>query len=291
MMQEKGKAVRVGGTKVAVIHAILTIGAFVLFVLYMVPFALVLINSLKRKVNIIKYPLQLIDDHGPQFENYAEAFIEMGFLRAFGNSLFVVFFSIALLVIFSSMCAYILVRKNYLACKISYFLLISYMVIPFQVIMIPVLSIYGSVFGILNSRVTLIIMNFAYGTSFATFLCHGFIKSSIPMSLEEAAYIDGANSLQTFFRIVLPLLKPILATNMILQTLGLWNDYLLPNLVLGKEKLQTLPIVIRSFVGTFSSDYSLMMAALVMCVLPVIILFIFLQKYIVAGIVSGAVKA
>ena len=131
----------------------------------------------------------------------------------------------------------------------------------------------------------------AYGTCFATFLCHGFIKSGIPLSLEEAAYIDGASSLQTFFYIVFPLLKPILATNMILQTLGLWNDYLLPNLVLGKEKLQTLPIVIRSFVGTFSSDYSLMMAALVMCVLPVIILFLFLQKYIVAGIVSGAVKA
>ena len=269
-MQKTETAARVGGKKVVVWGAVKSIGAFLLFVLYMIPFALVLINSLKRKVSIIKYPLQLIDEKGLQFENYPKAFVEMGFLRAFGNSLFVVAFSIALLVIFSSMCAYILVRKNYLACKISYLLLISYMVIPFQVIMIPVLSIYGSVFGILNSRVTLIIMNFAYGTCFATFLCHGFIKSGIPLSLEEAAYIDGASSL---------------------QTLGLWNDYLLPNLVLGKEKLQTLPIVIRSFVGTFSSDYSLMMAALVMCVLPVIILFIFLQKYIVAGIVSGAVKA
>lgn len=290
-MQKTETAARVGGKKVVVWGAVKSIGAFLLFVLYMIPFALVLINSLKRKVSIIKYPLQLIDEKGLQFENYPKAFVEMGFLRAFGNSLFVVIFSIALLVIFSSMCAYILVRKNYLACKISYLLLISYMVIPFQVIMIPVLSIYGNVFGILNSRVTLIIMNFAYGTCFATFLCHGFIKSGIPLSLEEAAYIDGASSLQTFFYIVFPLLKPILATNMILQTLGLWNDYLLPNLVLGKEKLQTLPIVIRSFVGTFSSDYSLMMAALVMCVLPVIILFLFLQKYIVAGIVSGAVKA
>lgn len=290
-MSANKAAVRVGGTKVVVWNVIKTIGAFALFVLYMIPFALVLINSFKRKVSIIKYPLQVIDEMGLQFSNYKEAFIEMGFLRAFGNSLFVVAFSIAALVIFSSMCAYILVRRDYRICKISYFLLISYMVIPFQVIMIPVLSIYGSALGMLNSRVTLIVMNFAYGTCFATFLCHGFIKTGIPISLEEAAYIDGAGPLQTFFKVVFPLLKPILATNMILQTLGLWNDYLLPNLVLGKEKLQTLPIVIRSFVGTFSSDYSLMMAALVMCVAPIIVLFIFLQKYIVGGIVSGAVKA
>lgn len=290
-MDAKKSGVKVGGSKAAALYVVKTVGAFALFILYMIPFALVLINSFKRKVSIIKYPLQIIDEMGLQFSNYAEAFVEMGFLRAFGNSLFVVSCSIALLVIFSSMCAYILVRRDYVACRVSYLLLISYMVIPFQVIMIPVLSIYGSALGMLNSRVTLIIMNFAYGTCFATFLCHGFIKTGIPISLEEAAYIDGAGPLQTFFKVVFPLLKPILATNMILQTLGLWNDYLLPNLVLGKEKLQTLPIVIRSFVGTFSSDYSLMMAALVMCVAPIIVLFIFLQKYIVAGIVSGAVKA
>lgn len=285
------KAVKVGGTKATVLYVVKTVGAFALFVLYMIPFVLVLINSFKKKVSIVKYPLQIIDEMGLQFSNYKDAFIEMGFLRAFGNSLFVVSCSIALLIIFSSMCAYILVRRDYFICRVSYLLLISYMVIPFQVIMIPVLSIYGSALGMLNSRVTLIIMNFAYGTCFATFLCHGFIKTGVPISLEEAAYIDGAGALQTFFKVVFPLLKPILATNMILQTLGLWNDYLLPNLVLGKEKLQTLPIVIRSFVGTFSSDYGLMMAALVMCVAPVIILFIFLQKYIVGGIVSGAVKA
>lgn len=290
-MEKERKAVKVGGTKAVVWYVVKTVAAFALFILYMIPFLLILVNSFKRQINIIRYPLQIIDDMGVQLSNYVDAFLEMGYLQAFCNSLFVTGFSMVALVIFSSMCAYILVRRDYFACKISYFLLISYMVIPFQVIMIPVLSIYGSSLGILNSRVTLVIMNFAYGTGFATFLCHGFIKTGIPISLEEAAYIDGAGPLQTFFRIVFPLLKPILATDMILQTLGLWNDYLLPSLVLGKQKIQTLPIVIRSFVGTFSSDYSLMMAALVMCVVPIIILFIFLQKYIVAGIVSGAVKA
>ena len=188
------------------------------------------------------------------------------------------------------MCAYILVRRNYLACKISYYMLISYMVVPFQVIMIPVLAIYGNQFHMLNNRLILIIMNVAYGTGFATFLMYGFIKSSVPIALEEAALIDGAGTFRIYASIVLPLLKPILATNMILQTLGLWNDYLLPSLVLGKESLQTLPIRIRAFNGTFTSDYGLMMAALVMCVTPIIILFIFMQKYIVSGIVSGAVK-
>lgn len=265
--------------------------AFVLFVLYMIPFVLVLINSFKQKVNIIKNPLSLVDTAGLQFSNYVDAFIEMGFFQAFGNSLIITGFSIAALIVFSSMCAYILARKNYAACKISYLMLISYMVVPFQVIMLPVLAIYGGSLGWLNNRTILIVMNFAYGTGFATFLCYGFIKSSIPMSLEEAAYIDGAGPLYTFWQIVFPLLKPILATNMILQTLGLWNDYLLPSLVLGKEKLHTLPIAIRAFVGTFTSDLGLMMAALVMCVAPIIVLYIAVQKYIVGGIVSGAVKS
>ena len=267
-----------------------TIIAFLLFILYMIPFLLVLINSLKQKITIIKTPLTLFDEAGPQFENYVSAFNKMGYFQAFKNSLIITVISIVLLIICSSMCAYILTRRNYLACKISYFLLISYMIIPFQVIMIPVLAIFGSQFHLLNNRLILIIMNVAYGTCFASFLMCGFIRSSVPIALEEAALIDGAGIFTIYSRIVLPLLKPILATNMILQTLGLWNDYLLPSLVLGKEALQTLPIRIRAFNGTFTSDYGLMMAALVMCLSPILILFLFMQKYIVGGIVSGAVK-
>lgn len=287
--QKKMAAVdRNGNKRPSMVKSIIV---FVLFLLYMIPFLLVIVNSLKSKISIIKYPLQLVDEKGPQFENYVNAFEDMDFLQAFGNSIFVVALSVLLLMVFSSMCAYILVRKNYLACKVSFLLLISYMVVPFQVIMIPLLSIYGGIFSILNSRVTLILMNFGFGTCFAVFLCHGFIKTSVPVALEEAALIDGCSPLQIFFRIVFPLLKPILSTVMILQVLGLWNDYLLPSLVLVKPVLHTLPIAIRTFVGTFSSDYGNMMAALVMTVVPVIIVYIALQKYIIGGVVAGAVKS
>ena len=268
-----------------------SIFVFVLFILYMIPFLLVVVNSLKTKISIVKYPLKLVDDKGLQFANYANAFEDMDFLQAFGNSIFVVALSVLLLMVFSSMCAYILVRKNHLACKVSFLLLISYMVVPFQVIMIPLLALYGGTFNMLNSRLTLVLMNFGFGTCFAVFLCHGFIKTSVPLALEEAALIDGCGPLQIFFKIVFPLLKPILSTVMILQVLGLWNDYLLPSLVLVKPELHTLPIAIRTFVGTFSSDYGNMMAALVMTVVPVIIVYIALQKYIIGGVVAGAVKS
>ena len=268
-----------------------SIFVFVLFILYMIPFLLVVVNSLKTKISIVKYPLKLVDDKGLQFANYANAFEDMDFLQAFGNSIFVVALSVLLLMVFSSMCAYILVRKNYLACKVSFLLLISYMVVPFQVIMIPLLALYGGTFNMLNSRLTLVLMNFGFGTCFAVFLCHGFIKTSVPLALEEAALIDGCGPLQIFFKIVFPLLKPILSTVMLLQVLGLWNDYLLPSLVLVKPELHTLPIAIRTFVGTFSSDYGNMMAALVMTVVPVIIVYIALQKYIIGGVVAGAVKS
>ena len=282
-MSAKAEAVRVGGTKRTVMDGLKTLLAFVLFVVYMIPFLLVVINSLKRKISIVKTPLQMVDDKGFQWSNYAEAFKQMDFLRAFGNSLLIVCCSVFLIMVCSSMCAYILVRKDYLACKISFMLLISYMVVPFQVIMIPLLSLYGNMFGVLNSRTALILMNLGFGTCFAVFLCHGFIKTGVPIALEEAALIDGCNPLQIFFKIVLPLLKPILSTIMILQVL--------PSLVLGKPELYTLPIAIRTFVGTFSSDYGNMMAALVMTVFPVIIVYIALQKYIIGGVVAGAVKS
>ena len=285
-MTDNEKAAR----KKKVSNLVMWIILLIVFLAFIAPFILVVINVFKTKADITSNPLALIGAHGFTLANFPDAMAKMNFWRVFSNSLIITVVSIALLIVCSSMCAYIITRRDYLACKISYYLLISYMIVPFQVIMIPVLAIFGGQLGLFNNRIILIIMNVAYGTCFASFLMCGFIKSSVPIALEEAALIDGAGVFKIYSRIVLPLLKPILATNMILQTLGLWNDYLLPSLVLGKEALQTLPIRIRTFNGTFTSDYGLMMAALVMCLAPIMILFLFMQKYIVGGIVSGAVK-
>lgn len=290
-MAKKVKSVQVGGTKKLVMDVVKTIFVVFMFLFYMMPFILVIINSLKRKINIVKNPLMLIDDKGVQLVNYVKAFTEMDFGTAFFNSILITGVSVFLILLCSSMTAYLFVRTNWLACRIFFALIVAYMVVPFQVIMIPLVSIYGNIFGILNSRATLIFMNLGFGTGMAIFMCHGFIRTNVPMALEEAAKIDGCTRLQIFFKIVLPLMKPILSTITILNTLGLWNDYLLPNLVLGKKALYTLPLAIRTFYGTFSNDLGKIMAALVMIVAPIILVYIFLQKYIIGGVVAGAVKS
>ena len=290
-MAKKVKSVQVGGTKKLVMDVVKTIFVVFMFLFYMMPFILVIINSLKRKVNIVKNPLMLIDDKGVQLVNYVKAFTEMDFGTAFFNSILITGVSVFLILLCSSMTAYLFVRTNWLACRIFFALIVAYMVVPFQVIMIPLVSIYGNIFGILNSRATLIFMNLGFGTGMAIFMCHGFIKTNVPMALEEAAKIDGCTRLQIFFKIILPLMKPILSTITILNTLGLWNDYLLPNLVLGKKALYTLPLAIRTFYGTFSNDLGKIMAALAMIVAPIILVYIFLQKYIIGGVVAGAVKS
>lgn len=290
-MEKQIKAVQVGGTRKIVADVCKTVFVVFMFLFYMIPFVMVIINSLKRKVNIVKYPLQLVDDKGLQFVNYVKAFNEMDFGTAFFNSILITGVSVLLILLFSAMTAYLFVRTDWLACKIFFALMVAYMVVPFQVIMIPLVSIYGNILGVLNSRVTLIFMNLGFGTGMAIFMCHGFIKTNVPMALEEAAKIDGCTRLQIFFKIVLPLMQPILSTIMILNVLGLWNDYLLPNLVLGKKSLYTLPLAIRTFYGTFSNDLGKIMAALVMIVAPIIVVYIFLQKYIIGGVVAGAVKS
>lgn len=258
---------------------------------YMFPFVMVLINSFKTKRDIIKEPLALIGSQGISFDNYINAFVKMNFPKAFMNSLCITGVSVVLIILTASMCAYLFVRMDYKLNKIFFTLMIASMVIPFQVIMIPLVSIYGGQLHLLNHRLTLILMHVGFSTAMSVFMYHGFIKSSIPLSLEEAARLDGCSRHQTFFRIVLPLLKPTTATLVILYAMGLWNDFLLPSLVLTKKELYTLPIATQMFYGTYSSDLGLIMSSLIMVVLPVIILYLFLQKYIIAGVVAGAVKS
>ncbi|MFA6707584.1 MAG: carbohydrate ABC transporter permease, partial [Sphaerochaetaceae bacterium] len=171
-----------------------TILAFTLCFLYLLPFVLVLVNSLKRKVSIVKFPLQLVDDNGLQFVNYMNAVEKMDFFRSFANSIIITVFSVLMLIVFSSMAAYFLARHhNWKASKITFSLMLASMAVPFQVVMIPLITIYGGSLHVLNSRTTLILMNFGFGVAMCIFMCHGFIKSSVPIAVEEAAKIDGCS--------------------------------------------------------------------------------------------------
>ena len=151
--------------------------------------------------------------------------------------------------------------------------------------------LFRSQLGLLNHRLTLVFLHTGFAMSMSVFIFQGFIKSNIPISLEEAAYLDGCSKLQTFFKVVFPLLKPTTSTLIILNVLAFWNDYLLPSLVLGKKNLLTLPLSTYTFYGTYSSDYGVIMAALVLTVAPILILYLFLQKQIISGVVAGAVKS
>lgn len=281
----------IGGTKRKVTNALAMAGLIIIFIAYMFPFVMVVINSLKEKRDIIKSPFSwLFTIKGLSFDNFVKAFTQMDFLNAFKNSLIVTVCSTVLVTLLAAMLAYYIVRHNNKISKITFALMVASMIIPFQAIMIPLVSIYGGTLNVLNHRITLIFMHTGFSMAMSVFMFHGFIKGNIPIALEEAAYIDGCTHTQTFFKIVLPLLKPIISTMVILNSLAFWNDYLLPSLVLTDKELLTLPLSTYSFYGTYSADYGTIMAGLLLCVIPILILYVILQKQIIGGVVSGAVK-
>ncbi|RHV34887.1 carbohydrate ABC transporter permease [Ruminococcus sp. OM05-10BH] len=285
------KQTEIGGTKRKVANILAMAGLVILFIAYMFPFIMVVINSLKQKRDIIKSPFSwLFTIKGLSFDNFEKAFTQMDFLNAFKNSLIVTVSATVLVTILAAMLAYYIVRNNNIISKITFALMVASMIIPFQAIMIPLVSIYGGTLNILNHRVTLIFMHTGFAMAMSVFMFHGFIRGNVPIALEEAAYIDGCTHSQTFFKIVLPLLKPIISTMVILNSLAFWNDYLLPSLVLTDKKLLTLPLSTYSFYGTYSADYGTIMAGLLLCVLPILILYVILQKQIIGGVVAGAVK-
>lgn len=172
---------------------------------------------------------------------------------------------------------------------VIFILFVSAMVIPFQSVMIPMVKV-ANIFGLMNSRIGVIIIYFGFGMPLTVFLLHGYIKS-IPHELEDSAYIDGCTITQTFFRIVMPLLQTMIITVIILQTLWIWNDFLLPLLVLYKESIKTIPLGIFGFFGQYLNRWDWALSTLIMGMVPIIIFFLFLQKYIIKGITAGSVKA
>ncbi|WP_291632861.1 carbohydrate ABC transporter permease [Clostridium sp.] len=257
-----------------------------LLCLYLVPFIFVVVNSFKESKDVTANPLALPASFS--FDNYIEAFKVMNYSNAFINTLIITVVSVAIIIICASMTAYIMVRRKWKITKYLFFLMVISMIMPFQAIMIPLVKIYGSI-GMLNSKWALMYMYLGFGVSLAVFMYHGFIKS-IPLELEEAAMIDGATRLQTFWKIVFPLMKPTTMTIVTLDVLWIWNDFLLPSLVLISSEERTLQLSTYYFSGTYSVNYGLSMAGLMLSILPVLIIYLFLQKGIIGGVLQGSIK-
>ena len=286
-MTENEKAAR----QKKISHAIMWIVLLILFFCFIFPFLMVIINVFKSKSDIVKDPLALIGAHGFTLKNFPEAMKKMKFWTVFGNSLIITCCATVLTILVSSMASFVIVRNGkWKFCTLIFSLMIASMVIPFQVLMVPLVSVYGGIFNLLNHRITLILMHVGFSVSMAVFMFHGAIKTNIPLALEEAATIDGCTRWQTWWKVVFPLLKPTVATVGIINAMAYWNDYLLPSLVLTKKSLYTIPIATQAFYGTYSTDIGLVMAALLLAMLPILILYVFLQRFIVEGVASGAVK-
>lgn len=263
---------------------IFSVGLF-LSLAYVAPFLLVLLNSFKPKFDILSNPLGWPTTF--TWENFQEALRKMNFFRSLVNSVIVTFFSVSILIIFSSMLAYYLARTKNKFTKTTFLILVASMIVPFQALMIPFMSIWAQ-FVSLNNRVALIFFYQGFGVALSTFLYHGFI-SKIPTEIDEAASVDGANDFTIFWKIIFPMLRPITATVAIVNSLWIWNDFLLPRLVLTNET-QTLPLSTYLFYGQYSTEYGQAMAGLLLAVIPIIAFFLVLQKQFISGISSGAVK-
>lgn len=275
-------------------RAVLFVFMVILLLAFIAPFILVLFNAFKSNADITASPLSIVGKHGFTLKNFigsSGAMARMNFWSVFTNSLIITTCATILTILFSAMAAFVIVRNpQWKASAILLSLMVASMVIPFQVLMVPIVSVYGGIFGILNSRVTLILMHTGFSVSMATFMFHGAIRTNIPVELEEAAEIDGCSRWKTFWTIVFPLLKPMIATVAVIDAMAFWNDYLLPSLVLQKKNLYTIPIATQQFSGTYSTDLGLVMASLLLAMLPILILYLFLQRFIVEGVTSGAVK-
>lgn len=251
------------------------------------PFYFVLVNSVKSFAAVLTetaaWPRDFV------WENYTRAWEVMNYPFAFMNSLVVTLSAIAGIVILSAMAAYHMVRYPHALNKLLFALFVSAMVIPFQSIMIPLMKVTSHL-GLLNSRWGLVCAYFGFGVSLAIFLFHGFVKS-IPREIEESAVVDGCTPYGVFWRIVFPLLQPMIATVVILNALWIWNDFLLPFLMVNSTPtMRTIPLSTFALFGEYTKQWDLAMAALVMGIAPIIIFFLALQKRIIEGITSGSVK-
>ncbi|MCU6725307.1 Inner membrane ABC transporter permease protein ycjP [uncultured Clostridium sp.] len=268
---------------------LLTVLFTIISIAYVYPIFLVLINSFKKKAYISRDPFSI--PQGKIFvglDNYVKGIQKTGFVQAFGLSLFITICSVAVIILCTSMCAWYICRVKNAATNTIYYLCLFSMIVPFQMVMFTLSKIANILH--LNNPVGIIVVYLGFGAGLSVFMFVGFVKS-IPLEIEEAAMIDGCTPLQTFFQVVLPILKPTCITVTILQAMWIWNDYLLPYLVLDIKKYKTIPIAVQYLKGGYGSvDMGAMMGVLVLAIIPIIIFYLFCQRYIIEGVVAGAVK-
>lgn len=275
----------------------LEIVMIMVFLLYFYPFLLVLINASKDPFHVTSDPLKMPSDWSLLFKNIASIWTNpnVRYPSSFLNSAIITTLSLITLNILSSQAAWVLVRTKSRFSSLIFLVFVAAMVIPFQIVMLPLVSWFRTVHSAIGLKLLrtyggIVLAYLGFGMSLSVFMFHGFIKG-IPIALEEAATIDGCGKIRIFYLIITPLLRPIHATVAILNGIWIWNDYLLPLILLGKGgRIQTFPLAVVNFAGAFVKQWDLIMAAILMAIIPIIIFFLVLQRYIVRGMVAGSIK-
>ncbi len=274
-----------------------------LSIIWILPILIVLMNSFKRKAYIFRNPFSLgsvplseglskwldgIRSSMTGLQNYDNAVQKTDFFKSFGYSLFITIGAVLLIILCTSMCAWYITRVKNKATKTIYILCLFSMIVPFQMVMFT-LSKFANLLR-LSNPVGILIVYLGFGAGLAVFMFTGFVQS-VPLEIEEAAMIDGCSPVETYFLVVFPIMKPTVITVAILEAMWVWNDYLLPSLVLNVNKYKTIPIAIQYLKQSHGQiDWGAMMAALVLAIVPIVIFYMIAQRYIIEGVVAGAVK-
>ena len=273
-----------------VVNVLLTVLLATLCVVWLYPVLLILLNSLKDELaistaTVFELPTQATF---AGLHNYAYGITQLNFLQSFGYSATITITSVVLILLCCSMCGWYITRVSSVISKAMYLLCVFSMVVPFQMVMFTLSKTADTLK--LNTPFNICVIYLGFGAGLAVFMFTGFMKS-VPIAIEEAAMIDGCNPLQIFFKIVFPILKPTMISTAILETMWVWNDYLLPTLVLDIKKYRTIPMAIQYFRGSYGRvEMGPMMACIMITVLPIIVMYLVCQKYIIDGVIAGAVK-
>jgi len=261
---------------------------FVISLLFIAPILLVLLNSFKGKLFVLDTPFAFPNAESfTGLTNYIHGISATGFLPAFGWSLFITVFSVAAIVLFSAMTAWYITRSVLKFCKSLYFVFVFAMIVPFQMVMFPLTAVATKLH--LDNPLGILLVYLGFGSAQAVFLFSGFVKS-VPVAVEEAATIDGCTPVTAFFAVIFPMLTPIAITVAILNSMWVWNDFLLPYLLIGSE-YRTIPVAVQYLRGGYGSiDWGYMMAVIIMAVIPIIAFYFACQRHIIEGVTAGSVK-